>query len=243
MRATTISPLTLSCCALGSTSAGGVVDSDSLSASIVVGSWDHSLYLYSPVFGRVTSTVLAHDDAVSCVATAPAGSGGGSGAAARWSHARVLSGSWDAQVKLWTCTADEFLPESEQVRSSCPCRGLVQPRRRRRRCRCRCRCFFSRASLFVARARTHARTHTHTPPSSFVNTQSKCRPLRSRELILFTVTLCANPANDLTCPPSYIIIKIPTPSSPQHSSRSRWRGAGGTTAARRPLRIPRCLWT
>ena len=26
------------------------------------------------------------------------------------------------------------------------------------------------------------------------------------ELILFTVTLCANPANDLTCPPSYIII-------------------------------------
>ena len=26
------------------------------------------------------------------------------------------------------------------------------------------------------------------------------------ELILFTVTFCANPANDLTCPPSYIII-------------------------------------
>ena len=125
VRVATISPLTLSCCALGSTSAGGVVDSDSLSTSIVVGSWDHSLYLYSPIFGRVTSTVLAHDDAVSCVATAPAGSGGGSGAAAGWSHARVLSGSWDAQVKLWTCTADEFLPESEQVRSSRERCGLV----------------------------------------------------------------------------------------------------------------------
>ena len=28
------------------------------------------------------------------------------------------------------------------------------------------------------------------------------------ELILFTVTFCANPANDLTCPPSYIIINF-----------------------------------
>ena len=26
------------------------------------------------------------------------------------------------------------------------------------------------------------------------------------EFILFTVTFCANPANDLTCPPSYIMI-------------------------------------
>ena len=25
------------------------------------------------------------------------------------------------------------------------------------------------------------------------------------ELMLFTVTFCANPANDLTCPPSYIL--------------------------------------
>ena len=32
-------------------------------------------------------------------------------------------------------------------------------------------------------------------------------PLRDPkgELSLFTVTFCANPANDLTCPPSYII--------------------------------------
>ena len=30
--------------------------------------------------------------------------------------------------------------------------------------------------------------------------------LHAVELILFTVTFCANPANDLTCPPSYIII-------------------------------------
>ena len=34
-------------------------------------------------------------------------------------------------------------------------------------------------------------------------------PLASAgELILFTVSFCANPANDLTCPPSYIIIYL-----------------------------------
>ena len=32
------------------------------------------------------------------------------------------------------------------------------------------------------------------------------KALRTGELILFTVTFCANPANDLTCPPSYINI-------------------------------------
>ena len=30
--------------------------------------------------------------------------------------------------------------------------------------------------------------------------------LYTGEMILFTVTFCANPANDLTCAPSYIII-------------------------------------
>jgi factor associated with neutral sphingomyelinase activation len=86
-----------------------VAHSDSPSSSIVVGSWDHALYLYSPIYGRVTSTVLAHDDAVSCVATAPADG------MSSWSSAYVLSGSWDAQVKLRTCSADEFIPESETL--------------------------------------------------------------------------------------------------------------------------------
>ena len=31
-------------------------------------------------------------------------------------------------------------------------------------------------------------------------------PTPKGEFFLFTVTFCANPANDLTCPPSYIII-------------------------------------
>ena len=31
-------------------------------------------------------------------------------------------------------------------------------------------------------------------------------PNGAGELILFTVTFCANPANDLTCPPSYVIL-------------------------------------
>lgn len=56
------------------------------SRTLVLSSWDDNLYVYSVECGRVLDTVPAHDDAVSCVHV---------------QGERVLSGSWDATVKLW----------------------------------------------------------------------------------------------------------------------------------------------
>ena len=43
-------------------------------------------------------------------------------------------------------------------------------------------------------------------PEASASTSQLPRSDAAGELILFTVTVCANPANDLTCPPSYINI-------------------------------------
>ncbi|KAL6073187.1 NSMAF [Balamuthia mandrillaris] len=54
--------------------------------SIIVGSWDNNIYMYSIDYGRVIDSLLAHDDAVSCLGL----------------HGEeLLSGSWDASLKLW----------------------------------------------------------------------------------------------------------------------------------------------
>jgi len=54
--------------------------------SLVLSSWDNNLYLYSVEFGRVSETIPAHDDAVSCVQIL---------------GEQVISGSWDSTVRLW----------------------------------------------------------------------------------------------------------------------------------------------
>jgi factor associated with neutral sphingomyelinase activation len=54
--------------------------------SIIIGSWDNNIYVYSVDYGRVSETIAAHDDAVSCLCMR---------------GDNLLSGSWDSTVKLW----------------------------------------------------------------------------------------------------------------------------------------------
>lgn len=56
------------------------------SKQALIGSWDNSVYVYSVEFGRVTETLVAHEDAVSSMAL---------------SDTHLLTGSWDSTVKLW----------------------------------------------------------------------------------------------------------------------------------------------
>jgi factor associated with neutral sphingomyelinase activation len=57
--------------------------------SLIVGSWDNKVYVYSVESGRVTDSIYAHDDAVSCISL----------------KGDVLaSGSWDSTVKVWKYT-------------------------------------------------------------------------------------------------------------------------------------------
>lgn len=53
---------------------------------LAIGSWDNMIYVYNMDFGRVSDTLCGHDDAVSCL---------------RLTGDKLLSGSWDASVKLW----------------------------------------------------------------------------------------------------------------------------------------------
>lgn len=54
--------------------------------NIIIGSWDNNIYVYSIDYGRVSETIAAHDDAVSCLCLR---------------NDNLISGSWDSTVKLW----------------------------------------------------------------------------------------------------------------------------------------------
>jgi len=54
--------------------------------SVLAGSWDNNIYMYSVGYGRVMCELNAHDDAVSCLKLA---------------DTTVVSGSWDATIKVW----------------------------------------------------------------------------------------------------------------------------------------------
>lgn len=67
---------------------------------LIVGSYDNNIIFYDLDFGRIMHTLLAHDDAVSCLA---------------WGNTKQLlaSGSWDCSIQLWfgltkTCQIKQF---------------------------------------------------------------------------------------------------------------------------------------
>lgn len=56
---------------------------------VAIGSWDNNIYLYSNDYGRVVTTIQAHDDTVSCLALC---------------DQLLVSGSWDTSFKVWQLT-------------------------------------------------------------------------------------------------------------------------------------------
>uniref|UniRef100_A0A182QB95 WD repeat-containing protein 55 homolog n=1 Tax=Anopheles farauti TaxID=69004 RepID=A0A182QB95_9DIPT len=56
--------------------------------SVILGVWDNTILIYNFDFGKISSTIRAHDDAVSCVSYLP-------------SHGLLVSGSWDCSLKIW----------------------------------------------------------------------------------------------------------------------------------------------
>ncbi|XP_076470003.1 protein FAN-like [Babylonia areolata] len=59
--------------------------------TIIVGSWDNSVYFYSIEYGRVQDKLPAHDDAVSCML---------------WYQDCLYTASWDGTVKVSTLSHD-----------------------------------------------------------------------------------------------------------------------------------------
>jgi len=74
-RSTSVCDLALSSCSLTQNE-----------ESVLAGSWDNNIYVYSVGYGRVMCELNAHDDAVSCLKLA---------------DTTVVSGSWDATLKVW----------------------------------------------------------------------------------------------------------------------------------------------
>ncbi|GJP42810.1 hypothetical protein CLOM_g2335 [Closterium sp. NIES-68] len=69
--------------------------------SVLVGSSDDHVWLYSPDFGRCLSKLHAHDDTVSCVQVS------------QWGGDTCLfTASWDCTVKQWTMSRSPFLSAS-----------------------------------------------------------------------------------------------------------------------------------
>uniref|UniRef100_A0A182MZP2 WD repeat-containing protein 55 homolog n=1 Tax=Anopheles dirus TaxID=7168 RepID=A0A182MZP2_9DIPT len=56
--------------------------------SVILGVWDNTILIYNFDFGKISSTIRAHDDAVSCISYVP-------------SHGLLVSGSWDCSLKIW----------------------------------------------------------------------------------------------------------------------------------------------
>ncbi|XP_065828267.1 protein FAN-like [Oscarella lobularis] len=62
------------------------------SKTLLIGSWDNNIYIYSVEYGRVLDSLVGHDDAVTSVC---------------WKNGLMLTSSWDSSVKVW-----DYTPES-----------------------------------------------------------------------------------------------------------------------------------
>lgn len=113
LRSTSVSSQPLTSLALLPAEASALGGSSSGAASpaalplALCGSYDSCVYAFSPELGRVTGSWQAHNDTVSCLAWLGGGEGGGAaaglatGSGGGGSRLRLLTGSWDATVKLF----------------------------------------------------------------------------------------------------------------------------------------------
>jgi factor associated with neutral sphingomyelinase activation len=62
------------------------------SKTVIVGSWDNYMYLYSVEFAAVINSCYSHDSSVTCLC---------------WKHDKVATGSWDSTVKIWSLPFNE----------------------------------------------------------------------------------------------------------------------------------------
>uniref|UniRef100_A0A2M4CUC0 Putative neutral sphingomyelinase n=2 Tax=Anopheles darlingi TaxID=43151 RepID=A0A2M4CUC0_ANODA len=56
--------------------------------SIILGGWDNTIIIYNMDFGKISCTIPAHDDAVSCLSYI-------------CRHNLLISASWDCSIKIW----------------------------------------------------------------------------------------------------------------------------------------------
>jgi factor associated with neutral sphingomyelinase activation len=85
LRSNNISQLALSSCVLSEDQ-----------KYVAIGAWDNNIYLYSNDYGRVVTTIQAHDDTVSCLALR---------------ETILVSGSWDTSMKIWSILPTGLSPD------------------------------------------------------------------------------------------------------------------------------------
>ena len=187
--------------------------------------------------------------------------GGAASAAAGALQARATPGPLRSQTIVYDC---DIVSESFSQFDSLPRTSLTSqhrqrvtrpPTRRRSRCalvlRRRQRPRRSTLSTMRRRERRGGAPQSGAVSGSCTRSTRRAPPRCSRrakrgELFLCTVTFCANPANDLTCHPSYICITVQTPATTLSDCARCARGAPRRLVRRTDWTLRavhlRCAW-